>query len=179
MLVDVKLVVVADTHGPKQWRGIPEGILPDLRTADAILHAGDVCVPSVLDELAAFAPVHVVMGNNDGPDVAAWGAVDVLEEEFAGARIAMLHISGPKDGRNARLRQQFPDADVVVFGHSHLPWNEEFEGARMFNPGSLTHPRSHPWPSYGVLDIADGRVTARIVQLPRPPRRTRSPRVTP
>jgi putative phosphoesterase len=137
-----------------------------LRDADVILHAGDVCVPSVLDELAAYAPVHAVCGNNDGPDVVAWGAPETLELELAGLRVAMIHDSGQKAGRTARMRRQFPDADLVVFGHSHIPLDQTGDGVRIFNPGSPTDRRSQPHGTIGLLDITDGVLDeARIVQV--------------
>jgi hypothetical protein len=137
-----------------------------LLTADVILHAGDVCVPSVLAELAAYAPVHVVCGNNDGPDVVAWGAPETLEIDLAGLRVAMIHDSGHKVGRTARMRGRFPDADLVVFGHSHIPLDRTGDGVRIFNPGSPTDRRGQPHGTIGLLDIADGVLTgARIVQV--------------
>ena len=74
-----RLLVVADTHAPRRWKSLPPTLVPLLEGADLVLHAGDVCVPAVLDELSAFAPVRVVLGNNDGPEVAAWGAPETLE----------------------------------------------------------------------------------------------------
>lgn len=137
-----------------------------LEQADVILHAGDVCVPSVLDELAAFAPVHVVAGNNDGPDVVAWGAPETLEVTLAGLVVGMIHDSGPSDGRAARMRRRFPRADLVVFGHSHIPMDLTAAGVRIFNPGSPTDRRRQPHGTVGELDIEDGRlVAARIIPV--------------
>jgi len=162
----VRVVVLSDTHAPRRWKSCPPRVAQHLRDADVILHAGDVCVPSVLDELAAYAPVHVVAGNNDGPDVAAWGAPETLEVELAGLRVAMIHDSGHKVGRTARMHRLFPDADLVVFGHSHIPLDQTGDGVRIFNPGSPTDRRSQPHGTIGLLDIADGRLTeARIVQV--------------
>src|SRR4051812_23842826 len=86
----MRVVAISDTHAPRRWRGCPPAVAEHLRGADLILHAGDVCVPSVLDELAAYAPVKVVLGNNDGPEVAAWGASETLEFELAGLPVAMV-----------------------------------------------------------------------------------------
>ena len=160
----MRVVVVSDTHAPRRWRSCPPAVAEHLRDADLILHAGDVCVPGVLDELAAFAPVHVVCGNNDGPDVVAWGAPETLELEIDGLRMAMIHDSGAKTGRTARMRRRFPTADLVVFGHSHIPLDRTGDGVRIFNPGSPTDRRSQPHGTIGLLDIADGVLTdARIV----------------
>ncbi|HEV7649120.1 MAG TPA: metallophosphoesterase family protein [Actinophytocola sp.] len=162
----MRVVVLADTHAPRRWRTCPPRVAEHLRDADAILHAGDVCVPSVLDELAAFAPVHVVAGNNDGPDVVAWGAPETLTLDLDGLRVGMIHDSGQKAGRTARLRRRFPDAGLVVFGHSHIPLDETGDGVRIFNPGSPTDRRRQPHGTLGVLDVAAGElVSARIVQV--------------
>ncbi|MFC7614561.1 metallophosphoesterase family protein [Actinokineospora soli] len=136
-----------------------------MRTADLILHAGDVCTAAVLDELATYAPVHAVLGNNDGPDVAAWGAPETLTLTLDGLRIGMIHDSGPADGRPARMRRRFPDADVVVFGHSHIPMDVTASGVRIFNPGSPTDRRRQPHGTIGLWDIRDGDLTATIVPV--------------
>lgn len=154
------VAVVSDTHAPRFWKAMPPAVADALAGADVILHAGDVCVPTVLDELAAIAPVHVVLGNNDGPDVAAWGAPETLEIELDGVRVAMIHDSGPKDGRARRMRRAFPDADVVVFGHSHIPWDTQTDGQRLFNPGSPTDKRRQPRGTVGRLVLDAGRIVS-------------------
>ena len=134
-------------------------------TADAILHAGDVCTVEVLSELAAWAPVHAVRGNNDGPDISEWGAPDQLTINLGGLEVAMIHDSGPAGGRAARLRRRFPLAELVVFGHSHIPLDHLYRDGtgtdlRIFNPGSPTDRRRQPHGTIGLLDIHDGRLTA-------------------
>ncbi|WP_371811245.1 metallophosphoesterase family protein [Aeromicrobium sp. CFBP 8757] len=162
----LRVAVVSDTHAPRFWKALPPAVAEHLEGVDVILHAGDVCVPSVLDELAAVAPVHVVAGNNDGPDVVAWGAPETLEIELDGLRVAMIHDSGSKDGRARRMRRRFPDADLVVFGHSHIPWDTQDDGQRLFNPGSPTDKRRQPRGTMGLLVIDDGRlVSAEIVPV--------------
>jgi uncharacterized protein len=162
----VRVAVLSDTHSPRFWKGCPPAVAAHLDGADLILHAGDVCTADVLDELSAFAPVRVVLGNNDGPDVAAWGAPETLEIEVGGLNVAMLHDSGPRDGRMARMRRRFPNTDLVVFGHSHIPLTEEAGGLRIFNPGSPTDKRRQPDRTVGELTITDGRlVDARIIEL--------------
>jgi predicted phosphodiesterase len=99
-----------------------------------------------------------VLGNNDGADVAAWGAMPVLELDLDGLAVAMLHDSGPAKDRAARLRRQFPQAELVVFGHSHIPWDVEHEGQRSFNPGSPTDRRRQPSGTMGLLRIDGGRL---------------------
>ena len=150
--------MLADTHAPRRWKSCPPAVAARLRRADLILHAGDVCTADVLDELAQYAPVRVVRGNNDGPDVAAWGAPEVAELDLDGLRVAMLHDSGQAAGRLRRMRRRFPGAGLVVFGHSHIPLDESGEGIRVFNPGSPTDRRHQPHGTIGVLRIAGGRL---------------------
>jgi uncharacterized protein len=164
--VKLRVVVLSDTHAPRHWKSCPPRVAEHLAAADAILHAGDVCVPGVLDELARFAPVHVVAGNNDGPDVVAWGAPETLELDLAGLTVGMIHDSGQKDGRGARMRRRFPAADLVVYGHSHIPMDLTEAGLHIFNPGSPTDRRRQPHGTIGELDIEDGRLLAtRIIPV--------------
>jgi putative phosphoesterase len=163
----MRAVVLSDTHSPRRWKGCPPAVAAHLETADVILHAGDVCTPDVLDFLAGFAPVHAVLGNNDVPEVAAWGAPETLEVTLGGVRVGMIHDSGQRDGRTARMRRRFPTADLVVFGHSHIPMDVTGDGLRIFNPGSPTDRRRQPYGTLGLLDLADGQVLgAQIVPLP-------------
>lgn len=162
------VVVLADTHIRRGGtRRLPDAAYAHLEQADVILHAGDILVREVLDELGGFAPVHAVLGNNDAE------LLGVLPEtrslEIDGVRIAMIHDSGPSAGRAARMQRRFPDAGVVVFGHSHIPWDDAgVDGQLLFNPGSPTERRSQPHRTLGTLDIlaeptADGgRVVSRI-----------------
>lgn len=158
----MKVAVIADTHTLGMSRTMPFSVWPHLETADHILHAGDVCDPALLEELKALAPLTVVMGNCDGWDVREWGATDEAEVELGGIKIAMLHDSGQKAGRWERMHEKFPDARVVVFGHSHLPWNEDRNGLLCFNPGSPTWKRQAPFPSMGLLWIENGEVEGDI-----------------
>ena len=168
----MRVVLLSDTHAPRFWKGLPPAVAEHLAAADLVLHAGDVCVPSVLDELAAYAPVHAVLGNNDGPEVAAWGAEETWTDELEGVRVAMVHDAGAKQGRAARLHRRFPEADLVVFGHSHVPLDEtgpavDGTGVRIVNPGSPTDKRRQPFRTLGLLDVADGQVRSlAIVPLP-------------
>ncbi|MGI5163141.1 metallophosphoesterase family protein [Spirillospora sp. CA-253888] len=162
----MRVVVLSDTHAPRRWKSCPPEVARHLRGADAILHAGDVCTADVLEELAQYAPVHAVLGNNDGPDVAAWGAPERLELELAGLKVAMVHDSGQAKGRLARMGRWFPDADLVVFGHSHIPWDESGDGRRILNPGSPTDRRRQPHGTIALLDVEDGALArAEIVPV--------------
>jgi len=137
-----------------------------LRHADLILHAGDVCTAAVLAELAEYAPVTAVAGNNDGPDVTEWGAAETAELDLDGLSVAMVHDSGAAAGRVARLRRRFPRADLVVFGHSHIPLDQSAGALRIFNPGSPTDRRRQPHGTLGLLEIDSGHLTkARIVPV--------------
>jgi uncharacterized protein len=162
----MRVVVLSDTHAPRRWRVCPPQVAEQLRGADLILHAGDVCTAAVLDELAQYAPVVAVVGNNDGTDVAAWGAAETAELDIGGLSVAMVHDSGTATGRLARMRRKFPKADLVVFGHSHIPLDESGYGLRIFNPGSPTDRRRQPAGTLGVLHIADGQIaTATILPV--------------
>lgn len=141
------------------------GAWPYVESADHVLHAGDVVDPALLDELKAFAPVTVVMGNCDAMDIKEWGATDEAELELGGVKIAMVHDSGYTKGRRERMRNRFPDARVVVFGHSHLPMNEDRDGLLLFNPGSPTWKRKAPFNSMGLLWIEDGNVDGEIFPI--------------
>lgn len=167
----LRIVVIADTHLRRSWpnRRLPEAARRVLATADVILHAGDITQAEHLDDLALHAPIHAVLGNNDPElrDVLP----ETLELDLAGVRIAMIHDSGPARGREARLHERFPDADVVVFGHSHIPWNAAGEaGQLLFNPGSPTERRRQPHRTIGVLELADGRVVAAHIEVVDDPR---------
>jgi len=162
----MRVIVLADTHAPRRWKSCPASVAAWLRQADVILHAGDVCVAAVLDELAGYAPVHAVVGNNDAADVVAWGAQTTLEIELAGLKVAMIHDAGAADGRLRRMRATFPRADVVAYGHSHIPLDVRGRGFRMFNPGSPTDRRRQPHGTIGVLDIDAGQLlSARIIEV--------------
>ena len=162
----MRVAVLSDTHSPRFWKGCPPTVARHLAGANLILHAGDVCTADVLNELATYAPVRVVHGNNDRPEVAAWGAPETLELELEGLPMAMVHDSGPAGGRVARLRRRFPEAGLVVFGHSHIPMDLAENGLRIFNPGSPTDRRRQPYGTVGELIIGDGAlVQARIIEL--------------
>jgi putative phosphoesterase len=159
----MRIAVLSDTHAPRHWKRCPPAVANYVEGVDLILHAGDVCRAFVLDELAAFAPVRVVLGNNDTADVAEWGAPETRQLELDGLRAGMVHDAGPAEGRLRRMRRRFPEADLVVFGHSHIPLDLSDDGLRIFNPGSPTDRRRQPSGTVGLLRIEDGKlVEARI-----------------
>ncbi len=155
-------VVIADTHVPRRAKALPPSLVPHLERADLILHAGDLMDPALLDGLAAYAPVRAVRGNLDPPEA---GLREALEFEFGGERIAMIHDSGPKRGRRNRMRRRFPEARVVVFGHSHIPWLEDEDGLLLLNPGSPTDKRRQPEHTFALLRAEGGGVHARILAV--------------
>jgi putative phosphoesterase len=160
----MRVGVVADTHLRRGWaRQLPAKAVVELERTDVILHAGDLVIPEVLDRLGELAPVHAVLGNNDAELVGALPEELVLDLE--GVRVAMVHDSGPLSGREARLRRRFPDADVVVFGHSHIPWDAAgVDGQWLLNPGSPTERRRQPSKTMATMDLDGGRLVAtRIV----------------
>jgi putative phosphoesterase len=155
-------VVIADTHLPWRASALPEGLVPHLELADLILHAGDLMDPTLLDELAAYAPVRAVGGNLDPPEARL---PEMVEFEFGGVSIAMIHDSGPKRERRNRMRRRFPGARVVVFGHSHIPWLEDEGGLLLLNPGSPTERRRQPEHTFALLRVEGGEVRAEVLAL--------------
>jgi len=154
--------VIADTHMPRRARTLPEGLIPDLQRADLIMHAGDLMDPALLEELAAYAPTRAVRGNLDPPEA---GLPETLQFEFGGVRLAMIHDSGPKKGRRNRMLRRFPEARVVVFGHSHIPWLEDEDGLMLLNPGSPTDRRRQPEHTLALLHAENGEVMAELLAL--------------
>ena len=157
----VRVAVLADTHLRTGLDGLPARARAEVETADVVLHAGDVVSTDLLDELPE--PWHAVLGNNDK------GRLDVPEQlvlDLAGTRVALVHDSGPTKGRPSRMARRFPDADVVVFGHSHAPLVERAaDGPLLVNPGSPTHRRRQPVHTVARLVLGDGPVVAEIVPV--------------
>jgi uncharacterized protein len=145
------IAVLADTHMPKGSRRLPARCLELIAEAEAVIHAGDLFAASVLEELKDLCPtVHAVHGNVDDPALRR-SLPASLEIEFCGQTVTIVHDAGSAQGRLARLRRRFPQADAIVFGHSHLPLHEEEGGFQIFNPGSPTERRRAPRPSMGLL----------------------------
>jgi uncharacterized protein len=136
----------------------------ELERADLILHAGDLVAPSVLGELEAFAPVEAVSGNMDEPALKE-ALPDRRVVEVEEARIGMVHVAGPKAGREERLASWFPGCDAVVYGHTHIPQLEEHRGVWILNPGSPTERRRAPHRSMIVLDVTKEGLAPRLLEL--------------
>ncbi len=161
----MRLAIVADTHMPRGGRHLPGECRARLRDADLIVHAGDFTGPEVLAEIEALGPPLVaVHGNVDAPEVVARLPAEA-EFQADGARIAVIHDAGPRRGRLARIRRRFPDADAVIFGHSHLPLHEQSEGLQIFNPGSPTERRRAPRHTMGVAEAQGGAVEFTLLEL--------------
>ena len=158
--VELRVAVVSDTHLRGGIERLPQRAIDEIRRADAVLHAGDVLDGAALDAFGALVgdrPFHVVLGNNDHELVGR--LPDRLEVELGGVVIAMVHDTGARAGREARMRRWFPTADVVVFGHSHEPWAAEGDlGQLLFNPGSAVQRRRQPRHTMGVLELGAGRL---------------------
>jgi putative phosphoesterase len=159
------IAVLSDTHLPRGSRRLPDGCIDRLRDADAILHAGDICTAPVLAEIETLGPpVRAVRGNVDSTELRT-RLPEALELEVDGARIAMVHDAGPARGRLERMRRRFPNADAVVFGHSHLPLVEQAESFQIFNPGSPTERRRAPAKTMGLARVENGTVAFELVTL--------------
>ena len=160
------IAAISDTHLPRGRRRIPDACRERLAAADLILHAGDIATPEVLHEIEAIGPpVKAVHGNVDSPELRAT-LPEVLELRTPdGARIAMLHDAGPATRRLERMRARFPEANAVVFGHSHIPLHEERDGFQIFNPGSPTDRRRQPRHTMGLARAARGKISFEHVVL--------------
>jgi hypothetical protein len=166
--VPVSLVLTSDTHVPHRSRDLPHPLWTAIEAADVVVHAGDWVDVALLDEMErrsrALLAVH---GNNDhGP--LRERLPEVARAEFGGVRIAVVHETGDKNGREARCAARFPDADVLVFGHSHIPWDTAAEtGLRLINPGSPTDRRRQPHGTF-VTAVADDGVLRDVTFHPVP-----------
>jgi putative phosphoesterase len=156
----VRLVVLADTHVPKRARDLPQEVWDAVAAADVVFHAGDWVDVATLDRLTERSRRLVaVHGNNDGPQLRA-RLPETTVVDLDGVRFAVIHDSGPATGRDARMAAAFPDAQVVVFGHSHIPWDTSAPGGpRLLNPGSPTDRRRQPACTYLTATLEDGALS--------------------
>lgn len=150
------VVVLSDTHLPVRARRLPESVRRAAGAADLIVHAGDWVAASVLDDLLQYGPVLGVYGNNDGADLRS-RLPEVARLELDEVRLAVVHETGAAQGREARMDAAYPDTDVLIFGHSHIPWDSRTpRGLRLLNPGSPTDRRRQPVGTFLTLTVADG-----------------------
>ncbi len=153
-----RLLLVADTHVPKRARALPVEVRRAAAGADLIVHAGDWVDESVLDELVGIGPLLGVWGNNDGPALRE-RLPEIARADIEGVRVAVVHETGASAGREKRMDAAFPDTDLLVFGHSHIPWDTTTPGGlRLLNPGSPTDRRRQPACTIMTLTLADAGI---------------------
>lgn len=161
----MRIAVLSDTHLPKGARVLPAECFERLRSADLILHAGDLVSVSFLDELRAFGPpVEAVYGNIDEPALRELLPKERVVEAVE-ARIGMVHSPGPRAGREERLRARFPGCGAVVYGHTHLPQVDRLEGVWILNPGSPTERRKAPVRTMLELEVSGREIAPTLVDL--------------
>ena len=154
----MRLLLLADTHVPKRARDLPAAVWTAVDDADLVVHAGDWVAPELLDRLEGRAArMLAVWGNNDGPRLRE-RLPELATAVVEGVRLGVVHETGPSGGRGARMRALCPDLDLLVFGHSHIPWDTSVGGLRLLNPGSPTDRRRQPHCTYMTLTLAAGRV---------------------
>ncbi|NJP32520.1 metallophosphoesterase family protein [Micromonospora thermarum] len=155
----MRLVITADTHVPKRARDLPAPLWAAIDAADVVVHAGDWVDEVLLDAMAARARRLIgVYGNNDGPALRA-RLPEIARADLDGLRVAVVHETGQRARREERCEARFPDADLLVFGHSHIPWDTVAPGGlRLLNPGSPTDRRSQPYATYLTARVEAGRL---------------------
>lgn len=156
----MRLLLIADTHVPKRARDLPAQVWDEVANADAVIHAGDWVAPALLDELDARATRLVgCWGNNDGPALRA-RLPERADATLGGVRFTVVHETGGAPGREERMSRLYPDSEVLVFGHSHIPWDTTAEtGLRLLNPGSPTDRRRQPYCTYMTARADRGKLT--------------------
>ena len=162
----MRLLLLADTHVPRRARDLPAQVWAQVERADVVVHAGDWVDVALLDRLEArSAQLLACYGNNDGRALRA-RLPEVATATLGGVRVAVVHETGAAAGREARAAVAFPDADLLVFGHSHIPWDTTAtSGLRLLNPGSPTDRRRQPVCTFLTAEVADG-VLSEVVLHP-------------
>lgn len=155
----MRVVLMSDTHLPSRARDLPAALWAAVDTADVVVHAGDWTSEELLDRLLARAARLVgVVGNNDHGTLRE-RLPEVARAELGGVRFAVVHETGSKEGRERRADLAYPETDVLVFGHSHIPWDSVTpRGLRLLNPGSPTDRRRMPHASYLTATVGGGEV---------------------
>ncbi len=153
----MRLLLISDTHVPNRARDLPARVWAEVDAADVVVHAGDWVAPELLDELQSrSARLVACWGNNDGPALRA-RLPERADVTLAGVRFTVVHETGAAAGREARMSRLYPDTQVLVFGHSHVPWDTSTEtGPRLLNPGSPTDRRRQPFCTYMTAHVDDG-----------------------
>ncbi|MCT4357866.1 metallophosphoesterase [Streptomyces sp. Je 1-79] len=153
----MRLLLMSDTHLPARARRLPEALLAGVDEADVVVHAGDWTDEATVDLLESRARRLVgVYGNNDGPALRQ-RLPEVARADLGGLRFGVVHETGAAAGREQRCARRLPDLDVLVFGHSHIPWDSTAPGGlRLLNPGSPTDRRRQPFCTYMTVNVSDG-----------------------
>lgn len=155
----MRLLIIADTHVPKRARRLPDVLWRQVGEVDVVVHAGDWVDVALLDELEAASNRLIgVHGNNDGEALRS-RLPEVAHAELAGVRLAVVHETGAARGRERRCARDYPETDLLVFGHSHIPWDSVADnGLRLLNPGSPTDRRRQPHCTYQLATLQDGEI---------------------
>jgi putative phosphoesterase len=155
-----RLLLLADTHVPKRARDLPAEVWQTVGEADLVVHAGDWVDVRLLDELEArSARLVACWGNNDHGELRE-RLPEVGRVEVEGVRLGVVHETGQAKGREERTQAAYDDLDVLVFGHSHIPWDTVAPGGlRLLNPGSPTDRRRQPHCTYMTATAAQGRLS--------------------
>jgi len=159
------LTILSDTHisSVKRSRAadLPPVVWESIKESDAVIHAGDIVESSLLTAIAAVKPVYAVLGNND----IGMTLPESLELYFESIKVCVVHDAGPRKGRPERLKRRFPHANVVIYGHSHIPDLQTHDGLLIINPGSCTDKRREPKFSFGRLAIEGSSTRPYIVRF--------------
>lgn len=157
--MNTQLLLLADTHLPRRAKDLPARVWDEVDVADVVVHAGDWVDVALLDALSARAArLEGVWGNNDGPPLRS-RLPEVARFDVEGLRFAVVHETGASGGRERRMDAAFPDVDVLVFGHSHIPWDTVTPaGLRLLNPGSPTDRRRQPACTFMTAVVDAGRL---------------------
>jgi putative phosphoesterase len=156
----VRLLLIADTHVPARARDLPARVWEEVATVDVVIHAGDWMALELLDKLESrSARLVACWGNNDGPELRA-RLPERADVTLAGVRFTVVHETGAASGREARMSRLYPETEVLIFGHSHIPWDTTTQtGLRLLNPGSPTDRRRQPFCTYMTASVDGGAVT--------------------
>lgn len=152
----MRISIISDTHLSAKAVKLPDALIQGLHGVDLILHAGDWVSPHIVGLVEEIAPVESVAGNNDGAElILRFGRQKLLE--IGGCRIGLVHGDGYRKTTEERARETFMSdrPDIVVFGHSHIPYQQQIDGILMFNPGSPTDKRRQPRYSYGIIELKE------------------------
>jgi putative phosphoesterase len=155
----MRLMLISDTHLPVRAKRLPAVVWDAIEQADVVIHAGDWVSVELLDELESRSQRLIgCWGNNDGP-VLRERLPEVARVSLDGLSVAVVHETGASRGREERCERAYPGVDLLVYGHSHIPWDSTTpKGLRLLNPGSPTDRRRQPFCTYQTAEINSGRL---------------------